>query len=749
MNIAQQHPGFGKTFLVLVVLAAIGPALAEEGEDIAQYIKPESSVSVGLGGASGDSRERAIFGQYNGMRNHSGSLLLDIDMIKREDATGKWTTLEGHNLGLDDRELRYSQQLQGDWKYYLDYNQLVHREIRTINTGMQGAGTTTPTVVRLAAPGTGTDLDLKVKRESVGLGMEKWFTPALQIEVSAKNENKDGARLFGKGFACSSTWVTDGVCTASSTQWAQLMLPEPINSTTRQLEAKLNFSGDKFLLTGGYYGSFYSNAYGNLTPNIPASLNNPLGVSTALDAGLRNVLGQPVALPPDNQAHQLYFSGNYAFTPTTRTTFKYAYTHATQTDNFLGNGLTGAPGGKSDLGGTVDTHLLQLGLTTRPMPKLSVIANLRYENRKDRTPQALYSVEGTDPFTNSKYSLKKIAGKLEGSYQLPENYRVTLGTDYEMLDRGDFSSPGCAAIDPTTGDCLGDSIAGLSGVRAKTEEIGWRAELRRSLSETLSGAVSYAASRRDGASSWLKPNSLPATGVTELSDTQIYSRTAIFPMMFMNRIRDKVKMSADWFATERLSLQFAAEYAMDTYGAPTTKGLRDSGGLLYSIDAALNLSEKWKLTGYWSQGDQELHVAHSTGYNAVLRTLNTTLGVGIAGKPSSRLEVGTDLSYLNDSTKYNQLLDGAASANNKTFYNQQGGLPEVAYDEFRLRFFGKYALEKNTDIRVDLVHFRARLDEWTWGYGGTPFTYSDNTTVSFDAKQHVTFVGASYIYKWR
>jgi len=749
MNIAQQHHGFSKKLMVLSVLAAIGPALAEEGEDIAQYTKPESSVSVGVGGASGDSRERAIFGQYNGMRNHSYSLLLDVDMINRDDATGKWTTLEGRNLGLDDRELRFSQQRQGDWKYYLDYNHLTHKEIRTINTGMLGAGSTTPSVVLLSTPGTGSDLNLGVKRESVGFGMDKWFGSSVKFELTAKNEDKDGARLFGRGFACSSTWVTNGVCTASTTQWALLMLPEPINSTTRQIEAKLNFSSDKMLLTGGYYGSFYSNAYGRLAPNVPGTLNNPVGTATALDALLQSTLAQPVALPPDNQAHQIYVSGNYAFTPTTRATFKYAYTQATQTDNFLGNGLTGAPSGKSDLGGKIDTHLLQLGLTTRPTQKLSVLANLRYEDKKDKTPQALYSVEGTEPFANSKYSLKRIAGKLEGSYLFPDNYRATLGADYELMDRGEFSSPGCAAIDPTTGDCLGDSIAGLSGVRAKTEEIGWRAELRRSLSETLTGAVSYASSRRDGASSWLKPNSLPATGITEQSDTQIYSRTATFPVMFMNRIRDKVKLSADWYATQRLSLQFVVEDAKDAYGAPTTKGMRDSGYLLYSIDAALNLSEKWKLTGYWSQNDQEIHVAHSSGYNATIRTLNTTLGIGAAGKLSSRLEVGTDLSYLNDSTQYNQLLDGSASANNKTFYNQQGGLPEVSYDEFRLRLFGKYALEKNADLRVDLVHMRARLDEWTWGYGGTPFTYSDNTTVSFDHKQHVTFLGATYIYKWR
>ena len=56
MNIAQPQHGFSKKLMVLSILAAIGPALAEEGGDIAQYTKPESSVSVGVGGVSGDSQ---------------------------------------------------------------------------------------------------------------------------------------------------------------------------------------------------------------------------------------------------------------------------------------------------------------------------------------------------------------------------------------------------------------------------------------------------------------------------------------------------------------------------------------------------------------------------------------------------------------------------------------------------------------------------------------------------------------------
>ena len=66
-----------------------------------------------------------------------------------------------------------------------------------------------------------------------------------------------------------------------------------------------------------------------------------------------------------------------------------------------------------------------------------------------------------------------------------------------------------------------------------------------------------------------------------------------------------------------------------------------------------------------------------------------------------------------------------------------------------LKLFGKYALKKNADIRVDLVHQSVKFDEWTWRYNGTPFAYSDNTTVSMQQNQRVTFLGASYVYKFR
>ncbi len=744
---ADRKFAFRMKLLAAAALALHVPARADEREDLST---PSSTVSVGAGAVSGDSRERSLFGQYNGLRRDDAFLMLDLDFVRRDDATGMWTTLEARNLGLDSRELRGMMNRQGDWKIFGEYWELTRWYPRTVNTSLQGSGTTAPIVTLLPTRGAGSDLDLKTERKRLNVGGEKFFGRNLLFEATFTNEDKDGARLFGRGFNCASGAAPPPVCTAlasGANQWALLMRPEPINSTTRQYEAKLTFIGERGAVTAGYWGSFYDNGNGALTPTVNGNLNNGLGVpmgtgtGVALTAGLRNILQLAMALPPDNQAHQLSVAGSYAITPTTRATFKYAYTKATQKDDFTSNGLADAPAGVSNYGGRVDTTLAQVGLTARPLPRFSVNANLRYENREDKSPLALYNIEGTNRFTNGTYSLKKTAGKLEGSYLLPANVRATVGVDYEALDRGQFSSPECLEL---ATDCIGDSIAGISALRAKTDETTYRAELRRSMSETVTGSIGVSHSDRDG-SSWLKPNSLPATGSTEVSDAEVFNRTGIFPAMFMNRKRDKVKAMVDWSPMERMSLQFTLEDGTDKYSAPTEKGLQKTGMKLYGVDMSYVVSDAWRLSAYYSYGEQVVNVAHSTGYQMALKDKNSTAGVGIAGKVSPKLQVGADLLYINDRNVYDQSLDSLANAANVAFLAQSGGLPDVTFRDFRLKLFGKYALDKASTIRVDLVHDRQSLNEWTW----TGFAYSDNTTVSLKPDQSVTFVSVAWQYRFR
>lgn len=737
-NAALRH-----TALALALLAAFAPAQADD--EIAQYITPESSVRAGIAGVSGDSAERALFGQYNGMRRNDVYGLLDFEYVKRDEDTGTWTILQGQDLGTDSRELRFMQQRQGNWMVSADYSELERVYPRTINTGMIGAGTPMPVVTRLSAQGAGTDLDLKTKRRAGRASAEKWITPRLQLEASIKSEDKDGARIFGRGFNCSASFgCVNGGGTSPVGAGAILLLPEPIKSTTRQVDLRLNYSTDRLFLSGAYYGSFFNNDYGSLMPSFAGLLYNPNGsnLNPAVVGGNNlasadRLMGAPMALPPDNHAHQLSLLGNYAFTPSTRATFRYAYTRATQNENFASMGLPVAPAGVTDLGGRINSTQAQAGLTARPFARLSLLANVRYDDKDDRTPLALYSP--TLNRTQSDSSLRKLAGKLEASYRISDSYRATLGADYDMVNHGVPAStyiPG-----------------GLTLMREETRESGYRAELRRSMSDTVNGTISYTRSRRDG-SGWLRA----VVGTPLVSDAEaaaLANNRPVTPVMFMDRTREKVKLAADWSPSERFSLQVYAEDAEDQYDAPSNgvrKGLDETGAQLYGIDAALVLSDAWKVNAYASVGDQSQNINHSL-YLAQLSSKSDAAGVGVLGKLFGKVDVGADLSYLNDRNGYRQAVEttansAAAIATNTAFLAATGGLPDVTYRATTLKLFGKYPLSRKASLRVDVVHMRAKLNEWTWGYGGVPFFYSDYSTVSMLQNQEVTMAGVTYVYQF-
>ena len=820
MTTFKQNICVGPTILAIAVLAAISQVRAQANDDVLQLITPESSVSIGVGGVSGDEKDRAQFGTYNGMRRDRGFLLFDLDYITRDNATGTWITLQGRNLGLDNRELRGGVQKQGDWKVFGEYNEITRRSPFTVNTGMVNAGSTTPVIVPIAVPGTGSDLDFKLQRKAASAGVEKWLSLNLKFEASVKNEDKTGTRLWGRGFDCGAGFGTpgDGFVCGSSTNArfnqasflknAILMIPEPINSTIRQFDVKLNFHDEKLNMSAAYYGSFYINANGNISPIVPNSLYGGNGtlvgalypaVGSNIIAGggtsLQNVLQSPMSLQPANQAHQFSLGGNYAFTKSTRATFKYSYTYATQNQDFASMGLSGAPG-TANLGGRVDTLAAQLGLTSRPTRDLNLLANVSYARKEDKTPNALYNVfakavfPATNPpsftnlnqigipgaiWNNNHVSNTKLNSKLEASYRLPDNYRATLGVDYKMVER----------LVPESR--VEESLGGLGPLREKNMETGYRFDIRRSMSETLNGSIGFSSSKRTG-SDWTNLSTLDpttATGnnalntflintycggrpcygqVTSPENILALNATTPFPMHMADVKRDKWKMSLDWTPFEKLSLQLMAEDGRDKNVMPFDpvaggKGWRDSSVSFYGIDVSYALSETWKLTGYASQGDQTIHINHSTGYIADLQNRSEAVGLSLAGPATKLLQVGANLTYVNDINKY-----GAAAATGTAGTRLTGltvtqpsainlaqaavGLPDVVFRKSILSVYGQYTLNRKSDIRLDVAHQKAKYSDWVWGTESAPFTYADNTIVRQQVDQSVTFVGVTYIHRF-
>jgi len=377
------------TLLTLALLAAFGSAGAQDKEQ-AQVV--DGSVSLGAGVATDGRDDRSLYDQYGGLRPGSSVFgILGADYYRRDDKTGTLARFSGSDLLGGNRKLDFLWKRQGDWSFSARYGELQRYDPYIPNTALVDAGSFAPRVVPLpGGPGTGGDVDLKVKRTSLGLGFQKVISDRLQFDASLSTENKEGARLSGIGMACP-TFVAPGCrgTTSAEVGSAVLMLPEPIDANHSQAEARLSYAAQKFSLSLGYYGSFYRNSLGALVPGVSGSLYNPLAALLPTTTGLQGVLNQPVALAPDNQAHQVDLTGAYSFSRTTRANFKLAYSRATQHQNFAAAGFTGAPAGVSDLGGKMSTSLAQVGLSSRPLPKLSVNGSLRYEYRDDSTPLAL------------------------------------------------------------------------------------------------------------------------------------------------------------------------------------------------------------------------------------------------------------------------------------------------------------------------------------------------------------------------
>lgn len=723
---SKHHHGFPLSALAAALLASQGAALAADADkDVEQLTKPESSVSAGVGGWSGDRPQQGIF---DGMRNSGGYVQIDADVVKRDDATGTWNTFTMRNLGLDNPSMRLEHERQGSYGLFLDYNRISRDTPYVVSTSLNGTGTTQ--VISGAGVNALTpmrDLELEMHRDILQLGGFKTLSSQWTLNVLFKNEDKEGLRHWGRGGQPEFT-------------------VEPIDSTTRQLEVTLNYAGEKLQLTGGYYGSWYDNAN-----SLVDTIRNGDAVGT-----LANHIY--LSLPLDNEAHQTYVSGTYKLTPSTQANFKASYTHATQNEHLPTTDIAGLSwaSAPTSLAGELNTTLVQLGLNSRPLPKLAVAANLRYYDVQDDTPTQRFIQTGAPGTTvsNTPMSYTTTTGKLEATYNLPDGYNLIGGIDYSKQDRSI----------PVGRDLAGVDQERYVPMRTDLDETTYRLQLRRNLSETLNGSLAFLHSDRGGSDYHEALHSDPGEGTAS---------TSIDPINIANRKRDKVRLTLDWAPTERMGLQFNFEDAKDTYGWHTY-GLRDGTAQMFSVDGNFTLNQEWQLTAWYSHDDTEAHLfGWREGSNGVtgnaeldkdahLRDQGDSLGFGLKGSVNSKLKINADLQWTRNTSEIRQDLTAltispvtglpVATTGALLYANGTSPAPDIESIVTRIKLSATYTLKKNADIKVDLIHERWKTNDWTWQFAdGTPFTYgatTDGTQVITKAKQTSNFLGIRYIYKF-
>lgn len=676
----------GIPFMAFAALLLGAPAYAQD-EELQRLTKPQSTVEAGVGAVSDDNLR---FGRYTGLHEQGAYLLLGTDINRRDDATGTWLRLRGRNLGLDSRDLRFEHERQGNWGYFVDFSQTPRFSPYIINTTLGGISTEQQQEGALPAR----DLRLETRRDALTFGLKKQLGAGFDAAASFRHEQKEGTRLYG--------------------QASGRFLVDPIDYDTNQVEGSVGYTGERLQLVLGYYGTAFNNANNSVT--LRNNVGAPVGTT-------------PVALPPDNQSHQVSLTGGYSLTQTTRAMFKAAFGRITQDDSFFTAPLASVP--RTDLGGKINTTLLQAGISSRPLPRLGLRADLRYENRDDKTPVYVYTTPGattTHNGQNEPRSFKNLIGKAEASYALPGDFRVTGGLEREERERN--TSP----------------VRSVS-FRDKTDETSYKLDLRRSLSERVNGALTFVHSERQG-SDWL---------VNVRNDGSIGSNL-IHPLHLADRDRDKLRLSLDWTPTDPLSVQLVAETAQDGYSGRTL-GPREGRASLVSLDAAYTLSDTWQALAWTSRNDTRAEqqtclnapassavpvcpqTPPATGiWEARLRNLGEAVGVGLKGKPSGVLEVGGEISWSRDRGEFDQaaVTPGIVAP----------AIPDAVYTVTTLKLNARYALARNSGLRLQYIFDRFKADDWYW----TGWVYADTgtpaTTVSQDPKQDVHFLGASYYYQF-
>jgi MtrB/PioB family decaheme-associated outer membrane protein len=694
-------------------LALGGAAQAQDVDpEIAELTRPESALSVGLGYWGQD---RPRLGTYDGMQEKGGYGLLDLLINSRDDRTGTWFILDGRNLGLDTTQLRADWLRQGNLGVFLEYNRIPRSEPYTVLTSVSGIGSTVQRVPLLSTLSPG-EVHLGTMREGIGAGFNKILGGGYDLRVNFRSEEKTGDRLWGRG---------------GQPEFAA----EPIDSTTRQLEAIFAYTGKAFQVQGGYYGSWYTNQNGM--------------VDTArVDAA--GVLTTPIflSLPLDNQAHQLFVNGGYNLSERTRATFKVAYTHASQNEEIpVGAGVAVFAGAPASLEGRIDTTLLQAGITSRTTNDFSWLASVRYHDNNERTPQVRVVQTAATCGTcvdNTPLRFQTLSGKLEGTYRMAYGLSMVGGLEHASQERDvPFGHLNAAGLDAQR----------YVPWRAELDETTARVELRRSLAETLNGRVAFLHSKRDGS------EYTPAAADQPQADL-------INPIHIADRDRNKVKLMLDWAVIEPLTLTFNAEYAKDEYGHSDSRpyGLRDGTATLFSLDAAYAINERWQVNAWYTHDNTKANQFAQRNANngaaeaekeANLEDTGDTFGAGLRGALTPKLRAGVELLYSKNVNKYPETitLTGAGGVFPTVGGVTAAPLPNITNKMTRLKVHAAYALEKTAEVRFEYAHERWQTDDWSWMFAnGTPFTYgttTDGTQVQQAPKQTADWLAVRYIYRFQ
>jgi MtrB/PioB family decaheme-associated outer membrane protein len=438
----------GKGNLKVVVAALLGTGLAaapvgapaQEMPDFEQWQCrfcpfPGSGVTGSVGAAALHvSDDSARFGDFTGLDEQGGYVNAEADVLYRAEG-GYAVSVQGHDLGLDSRSIDLRAGRQGSWTVDLSWDELPRRLDDSVRTVYQGLGSDTLTLPTGWVRGNFTsdlaaldanlrDFELGWDRKTAGLGLEFVQSDRMRYEADWTQQTKKGRGLIWGNF----------LGTAED-------LVKPLDYQTDQVDAALIYAAPAWTARLGYFGSFFSNKDTVLT------WDNPF---TGPDRGR-------LALAPDNNYQQAQLSGAYTFQAwDTVLNASYARGRMEQNDSLtaytINPAITAQPLPLEQFDGRADTTAANLRLTARPVERLRVSAEYRFNERDNKSGQYEWAIVQADsfqslPFQNPLYGFENRDLSLLADYRFSRLLSGAAGwgqkirkRDYQNVERTEEDS---------------------------------------------------------------------------------------------------------------------------------------------------------------------------------------------------------------------------------------------------------------------------------------------------------------------
>jgi MtrB/PioB family decaheme-associated outer membrane protein len=663
------------TLSLLLVAASPGTCPAGETDDLQL-----NRIELGVGWLTDDAYR---FGRYTGLTDEGAYPVGDIKARDyRED--GDYWRARGTNLGLDSRYLRLEGGTLGQQQYFLEYDQLPNNWADSANTPFLGVGHKDLTLPPDFAINTDLDsslhpFDIETERKRIGLGASLFRKQRWRLNISGNHETRDGTGRIGGAIAGipgggggngGGGGGGGGGGVLGNTTAA--LLPEPVDDTTDLLDVSLQYIKDKAQLNLAYHVSLYDNDEHSLT------WVNPFDPGTPDDPNLGRL-----ALAPDNEFHQVMLSGSYLLPYRSQLTGLVSTGRMTQDQGFepytVNTAITTDPLPRNSLDAEVWVRTAQLKLASRPLPKLRLTAEYRYDERDNDTDVDDYDMVVADAYNPAGTVENRPLSYDRNQVDLTANYRINTA----MSLRGGYR------YDDMSRDY---TDAEREDTKENTFFTKWKVKPHAAVDLALYGETGH----RDGSSYHPLENENPALRKYYLAD----------------RDRSKVGASVDYQATDTLSLTASADYIKDDYDN-TDIGLTESTRPTWTLDASWQPREDLTTHAFYTHEDIKSkqsgqEVWSGTAMPDWKADFDDTVDTwGLSAKMTGirgRWDVGADLVYSSAT--------GEADLKNLSPAGMVTQYPDLETDLTSLKLWTQYHYRKDISLKLSYWYEEYSADNW-------------------------------------